>query len=537
MLLGSGELSRELALAFQRLGADVIAVDRYADAPAHGVADRAAVVKMNDAEELTALIEKENPRYVVAEAGVIAADALIAVAERGDIEVFPTPRSTRLSIDREGLRRLAADELGLPTAPFWFAGSVEELTAVAEHAGFPLVVKPIAAAPGDGESVLVRVEDVEPAWHRAMAAGRIPHNRVMAETVVEVDFEVTLLTVRTTGPAGPAVYFCEPIGHRQADGDVLESWQPQQMSPAALDAAKSIAARIVNSLGGRGVFGVELLVRGDEVYFADVRPAAVRQRPGDAALATAFAVRAARQGDPRARRGHHHDLACRGGSQLRRGRIDRRPTTSTCAWSARRWPSPRAMCGCSTGPTRPTAGDGWGWRWPRPPTRSSRGTGPGGCRRRCANSGDGSRDDRLRPTDRPTMAPFLGALAIIVLVVIAIGLFNIFGKNDPPEDQQVGRAAVGQNDALQRQNYADFRSYTCRGQQGVEADILARQRDSVAKHGERFVDDVTDVVIDGDRATAKVTYHFDKAPDTKTGVAMTFVREDGAWKVCSTGPS
>jgi phosphoribosylglycinamide formyltransferase 2 len=281
MLLGSGELSRELALAFQRLGADVIAVDRYADAPAHGVADRAAVVKMNDADELTALIEKENPRYVVAEAGVIAADALIAVAERGNIEVFPTPRSTRLSIDREGLRRLAADELGLPTAPFWFAGSVEELTAVAEHAGFPLVVKPNAAAPGDGQSVLLRVDDVEPAWHRAVAAGRIPHNRVMAETVVDVDFEVTLLTVRTTGPAGPAVYFCEPIGHHQADGDVLESWQPQRMSPAALDAGKSIAARIVNSLGGRGVFGVELLVRGDEVYFADVRP-----RPYDSGLVT-----------------------------------------------------------------------------------------------------------------------------------------------------------------------------------------------------------------------------------------------------------
>jgi phosphoribosylglycinamide formyltransferase 2 len=212
---------------------------------------------------------------------VIAADALIAVAERGNIEVFPTPRSTRLSIDREGLRRLAADELGLPTAPFWFAGSAEELTAVAQHVGFPLVVKPTAAAPGDGQSVLLRVDDVEPAWHRAVAAGRIPHNRVMVETVVEVDFEVTLLTVRTTGPTGPAVHFCEPIGHRLADGDVLESWQPQQMSPAALDAAKSIAARIVNSLGGRGVFGVELLVRGDEVYFDNVRP-----RPYDSGLVT-----------------------------------------------------------------------------------------------------------------------------------------------------------------------------------------------------------------------------------------------------------
>ena len=164
------------------------------------------------------------------------------------------------------------------------------------------MVKPIAGAPGEGQSVLLRADDVEPAWHRAVAAGRVPHNRVLAETVVEVDFEVTLLTVRTTGPTGPAVHFCEPIGHRQADGDVLEAWQPQQMSPAALDAAKSIAARIVNSLGGRGVFGVELLVRGDEVYFADVRPAAARQRSGDAALATAFGIRTARQGDPRATR-------------------------------------------------------------------------------------------------------------------------------------------------------------------------------------------------------------------------------------------
>ena len=281
MLLGSGELSRELALAFQWLGAVVIAVDRYAGAPAHGVADRSVVVKMNDAEALAALIEREGPRYVVAESGVIAADALIDVAERGNVEVFPTPRSTRLSLDREGMRRLAADELGLPTAPFWFAGSVEELTAVAEHAGFPLVVKPIVGVPGEGQSVLLRPDDVEPAWHRAVAAGRITHNRVLAETIVDVDDEVTLLTVRTTGPTGPELHFCEPIGHRQADGDVLEAWQPQRMSPAALDAAKSIAARIVNSLGGRGVFGVELLVRGDEVYFADVRT-----RPHDSGLVT-----------------------------------------------------------------------------------------------------------------------------------------------------------------------------------------------------------------------------------------------------------
>lgn len=281
MLLGAGELSRELALAFQRLGTVVVAVDRYADAPAHGVADRFAVAEMTDADELAALIDREKPQYVVAESGLIAADALIAVAERDDVEVFPTPRGTRLGQDREGLRRLASDELGLPTAPFWFAGSAEELAAVAAHAGLPLVVKPIAAAPGEGQSVLLRAEDVEPAWRRAIAAGRIAHHRVIAETVVEVDFEVTLLTVRSTGPTGPTLTFCEPIGHRHGDGDTLESWQPQQMTPAALDAAKSIAARIVNSLGGRGVFAVELLVRGDEVYFSDVRA-----RPQDTGLVT-----------------------------------------------------------------------------------------------------------------------------------------------------------------------------------------------------------------------------------------------------------
>ena len=280
MLLGSGELSRELALAFQRLGQKVVAVDRYADAPAHGVADQAAVVRMNDAEALTATIERANPRVVVAESGVIAVDALVAAAERG-LEVFPTPRSVRMTMDREGMRRLAADELGLPTVPFWFAGSVEELTAVAEHAGFPLVVKPVAGVPGEGESVLLRIDDVEAAWQRAVAAGLVPNNRVLAETVVEVDYEITLITVRTTGPTGPALHFCEPIGHREGDDDVLEAWQPQQMSATALDAAKSIAARIVNALGGRGVFGVELLVRGDEVYFADVRT-----RPHDSGLVT-----------------------------------------------------------------------------------------------------------------------------------------------------------------------------------------------------------------------------------------------------------
>ncbi len=257
MLLGTGDRSRELESAFEHLGADVVTAD---------AADYA------DAQALTALVDDKKPRYLVVHGGSVSTDVLLAVADRGDVEVFPTPRSARFALDGEGLRRLAADELGLPTAPFWFAGSVEELIAIAQHAGFPLVVKPVAAAPGEGESVLLRPEDVQPAWRRAVAGGKLSLQRVIAETVVEVDVEVTLLTVRTTGPAGPTVSFCEPIGHHQTGSDALESWQPQQLSAAALDSAKSIAARIVNSLGGRGVFAVELLVRGDEVYFSDVRP-------------------------------------------------------------------------------------------------------------------------------------------------------------------------------------------------------------------------------------------------------------------------
>jgi len=296
MMLGAGELSRELVTAFQRLGVLVIAVDRYADAPAHEVADRSVVIKMTDHDELTALIEQEQPDYVVAEASdpgtapVIDYDALVAVGERGLTDVVPSARSSRLSLDREGLRRLAADELGLPTAPFWFAGSAGELGAIAQHAGFPLVVRPVTGAGADGESVLLRPEGVAPAWERAIgAAGRVAKTRVMAETMVEIDHEVTLLTVRSTGRGGPRVQFCEPIGHRQVDGVgappargvVLESWQPQKMTDTARDAARSIAARIVNALGGRGVYGVELLVKGDEVYFVDVTA-----RPHDSGLVT-----------------------------------------------------------------------------------------------------------------------------------------------------------------------------------------------------------------------------------------------------------
>ena len=282
MLLGSGEFSRELALAFQRLGAEVIAVDRYADAPAHGVADQSLVVNMTETDELGAVIRRFEPNFVVTASDVVATDALIDAAEAGLAEVFPTARCARLTADREGLRRLAADELGLPTAPFWFAGSLDELRAVADHAGYPLRVLPVAATVGAGQSVVLLPADVETAWERAVSAGgRLAHNRVLAEAVVEIDFHVTLLTVRSVGPTGPTIEFCAPIGHGEAIGDVQESWQPQDMSVAALDTATSIAARIVKALGGRGVFGVELMVRGDEVYFSDVTA-----RPFESGLVT-----------------------------------------------------------------------------------------------------------------------------------------------------------------------------------------------------------------------------------------------------------
>ncbi|MET0899687.1 MAG: formate-dependent phosphoribosylglycinamide formyltransferase [Mycobacterium sp.] len=274
LLLGSGERGPDLVVAFQQLGATVVAADNHAGAPGHAVADEAVVAELTDPGQLAALIEQVGADYVVTATDAVASDALAAAADGGIADVVPSARSARLSLDREGLRRLAADDLGLPTAPFWFAGSVEELTAIADHAGFPLVVKPLVALPGEGQSVLLRPDDVDPAWDRAVSAGgRFTHNRVLAETVVEIDYELTLLTVRT-GDGPSALHFCEPIGHRQVDGFagelVLEAWQPQPMGATALDVAKSIAARVVNALGGRGVFGVELLVRGDEVYFSDV---------------------------------------------------------------------------------------------------------------------------------------------------------------------------------------------------------------------------------------------------------------------------
>jgi phosphoribosylglycinamide formyltransferase 2 len=255
MLLGSDELSRELAVALGRLGAEVI--------------DQSTVT-MTDGNELSAVIERLQPDFVVPAAPAapdtraVSGPALEAVSSL--TELVPSARSARLTADREGLRRLAADELGLPTAPFWFAGSVDELEAVAAHAGYPLLVKPVAGPLGQGQSVAAGPEDIASAWQRAAGTS----HRVLAEAVVEVEVNVTLLAVRSEGPNGPVIEFCAPIGHDYVDAEMVESWQPQQMSTAAMDAAKSVAARIIKALGGRGVFGVELMINGDEVYFADV---------------------------------------------------------------------------------------------------------------------------------------------------------------------------------------------------------------------------------------------------------------------------
>lgn len=294
LLLGSGEPGRELAVALQGLGAEVIAADNHAEAPAHRVADQALVVTMTDVDELAALFARLHPDFVVTLTDAVSVDALEALqaghAPRAEsdgwyAELVPGARSVRLTRDREGLRKLAADELGLPTAPFWFVGSLGELQAVAAHAGYPLMVKPVTKVSGRQRSVVRGPEEIERAWHLAVGgelAGTRP--RVWAETVVDIQVLVTLFVVRTEGSGGPEITFCAPIGYRGADDrddQDLESWQPQQLSTAAHDSARSIAARIVKALGGRGVFSVDLMVNGDEVYFADVTA-----WPGDSAWVT-----------------------------------------------------------------------------------------------------------------------------------------------------------------------------------------------------------------------------------------------------------
>ncbi|MBA3998489.1 MAG: phosphoribosylglycinamide formyltransferase 2 [Candidatus Accumulibacter sp.] len=283
MLLGAGELGKEVIIALQRLGVETIAVDRYADAPGMQVAHRAHVVTMTDGPALRAIIEAERPQLVVPEIEAIATDMLIDVEREGIAEVIPTARAARLTMNREGIRRLAAEELGLPTSPYAFADSLAALQAAIDGGiGYPCLVKPTMSSSGKGQSLLRGPADVGPAWDYALQGGRVAQSRVIVEGFIDFDYEITQLTVRALGASGEVeTFFCEPIGHLQVDGDYVESWQPQPMSAAARERAREIARAVTDNLGGRGLFGVELFVKGDMVWFSEVSP-----RPHDTGLVT-----------------------------------------------------------------------------------------------------------------------------------------------------------------------------------------------------------------------------------------------------------
>ena len=283
MLLGSGELGKEIAIAEQRLGVEVIAVDRYADAPAHQVAHRSYVIDMTDGRALRELVERERPRLIVPEIEAIATETLLEIEAAGIAEVIPTARAANLTMNREGIRRLVAEELGLPTSRYAFASSLEELKAAIDRdIGYPCVVKPVMSSSGKGQSRVDSADQVQAAWDYAGAGGRVRNTRVIVEEMIEFEYEITLLTVRALDGDGQVeTNFCDPIGHLQVHGDYVESWQPQPMSERALAKSKDIAARVTGALGGRGVFGVELFVKGDEVWFSEVSP-----RPHDTGMVT-----------------------------------------------------------------------------------------------------------------------------------------------------------------------------------------------------------------------------------------------------------
>ncbi len=276
LLCGSGELGKEVVIELQRLGCEVIAVDRYEHAPAMHVAHRSHVISMLDGKALRAVIEAEKPHFIVPEIEALATDTLVELESEGHT-VIPTARAAKLTMNREGIRRLAAEELGLETSPYVFASTFEEFAAGVEKIGLPCVVKPIMSSSGKGQSTVKTAEDIRPAWDYAQAGGRAGQGKVIVEGFVEFDYEITMLTVRHAGGTS----FCEPVGHIQIKGDYRESWQPHPMSPAALAAAQDMAEKITGALGGRGLFGVELFVKGDRVIFSEVSP-----RPHDTGLVT-----------------------------------------------------------------------------------------------------------------------------------------------------------------------------------------------------------------------------------------------------------
>jgi phosphoribosylglycinamide formyltransferase 2 len=288
MLLGAGELGKEVTIALQRLGVEVIAVDRYPNAPAQQVAHRFHVIDMTDAAALEALVARERPALIVPEIEAIATPALMKIEREGRARVIPTARAAWLTMDREGIRKLAAETLGLPTSPYRFAGSLEEMRTAIEGEngrpgiGYPCFVKPVMSSSGKGQSKLEGPDDLEAAWAYAARGGRVDTGRVIVEGFIDFDYEITLLTVRAHDASGGiATQFCEPIGHLQVAGDYVESWQPQPMSALALERSREIAKKVTDDLGGVGVFGVELFVRGDEAWFSEVSP-----RPHDTGLVT-----------------------------------------------------------------------------------------------------------------------------------------------------------------------------------------------------------------------------------------------------------
>jgi phosphoribosylglycinamide formyltransferase 2 len=282
MLLGSGELGKEVIIALQRLGVEVIAVDRYPNAPGHQVAHRAHVINMTDGAALAALIEQEKPDLIVPEIEAIATDTLAALEQAGKITCIPTARAAQLTMNREGIRCLAAETLGLATSPYRFASSLAELEAATAAIGFPCVIKPVMSSSGKGQSKIDSAAEVKAAWDYAAAGSRVDSGRVIVEGFIDFDYEITLLTVRSIGADGQVeTQFCEPIGHVQVQGDYVESWQPCRMDPVALGRARDIAGKVTGDLGGLGLFGVELFVKDDMVWFSEVSP-----RPHDTGMVT-----------------------------------------------------------------------------------------------------------------------------------------------------------------------------------------------------------------------------------------------------------
>lgn len=283
MLLGSGELGKEVLIALQRLGVETIATDRYENAPGQQVAHHARTITMSDPAQLKALIEKEKPDLVVPEIEAIATAMLEELEAAGTVRVIPTARAARLTMDREGIRRLAAETLGLPTSPYVFCDSLEELQAAIDSTtGYPCIVKPVMSSSGKGQSKIAGPDDVKKAWDYAMAGGRVSHGRVIVEGFIDFDYEITQLTVRALGADGKVeTHFCEPIGHVQVSGDYVESWQPHPMRPAALQKSRDICKAVTDNLGGQGLFGVELFVKGEDVWFSEVSP-----RPHDTGMVT-----------------------------------------------------------------------------------------------------------------------------------------------------------------------------------------------------------------------------------------------------------